>query len=100
MELGLLLRLGDVMNVILCYLLHSIFKGDNPTWVIFVETDFQVGLYSDFYSLVSFKLYMMIETTKLYILMSVWMPLTFIQGYNCMRNKKKMSIFLKMLLSI
>ena len=32
-----------------------------------------VGLYSDVYRLISFKLSMMIETTKLNILLSVWM---------------------------
>ena len=36
----------------------------------------------------SFKLRMMIKTTKLNILISVWMTLTFIQGHNCVRNKK------------
>ena len=30
---------------------------------------------------------MMIKTTQLYILVSVWMALTFIQGHSCMRNK-------------
>ena len=32
---------------------------------------------------------MMIGTTKLYIFISIWMTLTFIQGHSCMRNKKK-----------
>ena len=35
---------------------------------------------------------MMIKTTKLYILISVWMTLTFIQRQLC-RNKKK-SVFI------
>ena len=29
----------------------------------------------------------MVEINKLYILMSVWMTLTFIQGHICMRNQ-------------
>ena len=35
-----------------------------------------------------FKLSMMIQVTKFYILISVWMTLTFIQGCGCMRNEK------------
>ena len=38
------------------------------------------------YRPISFKLDMMIETTRLYILISVWMILTFIQGHSCMRH--------------
>ena len=30
----------------------------------------------------------MIKTTNLYILISVWMTLTFIYGHSCMRNQK------------
>ena len=45
------------------------------------------GLYSDIYSLISFKLGVMIETTELYILISVWMTLTFIQGCTSIRNQ-------------
>ena len=37
---------------------------------------FNVGLYSDICGLISFKLGMMAESTKLYILISVWMTLT------------------------
>ena len=33
------------------------------------------------------KLGIMIKTTKLYILISVWMTLMFIEGHSCMRNK-------------
>ena len=40
-----------------------------------------------FYRAISVKLGVMIETTELYILMSVWMTLTFIQGHSCMRNQ-------------
>ena len=35
-----------------------------------------------------FKLGMMIKTTKLYILISVWITLTFIHGHSCIRNQK------------
>ena len=37
----------------------------------------------------------MIETSKLYILISVCMTLTFIQGHICMRNQTLVSIFLE-----
>ena len=39
---------------------------------------FNIGFYSDSYLPISFKPSMMIKTTKLYILISVWMTLTFI----------------------
>ena len=47
-----------------------------------------IGFYSNIWRLISFKLYMMIETIELCILISVWMTLTFIQDHSCMRNKK------------
>ena len=48
------------------------------------KRNFNVGLYSE----ISFILGMVIKSTKLYILVSVWMTLTFIQGHSCIRNKK------------
>ena len=44
------------------------------------------GLHSDIHRVISFKLGMMMGTSKLYSLMPVWMTLTFIQGHSCMRN--------------
>ena len=71
------------------YVVYSIFKGENPTYVILLgkKTTFNIDLYSDIYRLISFKLGMVIETTKFYILKSVWMTLTLIQGHSCMRNQ-------------
>ena len=65
MEYGILLRLVSVMNLILFYLIHSLFKGDNPTYVISLKTTtttkpLNVGLYSDIYGLC-----MMTGTTNL-----------------------------------
>ena len=37
---------------------------------------------------------MIIGTTRLYILLSVWMTLTFVQGHTCTRNKKNLSVHL------
>ena len=51
-------------------IIHSIFQGENPAYM---SLYFNVGLYSHIYKLISFKLGMMIEITKLYILISVWM---------------------------
>ena len=76
------------------YLIHSVFKGQNPTYVILLGTPpppkkkkkhkkkrFNIGLYLDIYSA-------MIGTAKLDILISVWMILTFIQGHSCVRNQR------------
>ena len=45
--------------------------------------NFNVGLYADIYRPISFNLSMMIEIPKLYILVQVWMTLTFVQGHSC-----------------
>ena len=55
--------------------------------MLFLKKNVNVGLYSDMKRPISFTLGMMIETTNLYIVISVWMTLTFIQGHICMRNK-------------
>ena len=98
MALGTLLRLVDLMNLILLwfvfsvptisysfYRVHLIFKGENPTYV---KQHFYIGFYSGIYRLISFKLGVMIEITKLYIFILVWMTLTFIQGHSYIRNQK------------
>ena len=65
MKLGVLFRLIGLMNLI--YIFYIV-------WLIF-KADFNVGLHSDIYLLISFKLCMMMKTTKPYILIPVWMTL-------------------------
>ena len=48
----------------------------------------RVGLYSNIYRPISFKLSIMIKIIELYILISVWMTLTFIQDHSCIGNQK------------
>ena len=45
-----------------------------------------IGLYSDIYRPICFKLRMTLESTKLYILISVWMALAFIQVHSFSLN--------------
>ena len=63
------------------YVIYLVLKGGNPFCVIsfFFSSFFYFnnGLCSDIYRPISFKFSIMIETTKLYILISVWMTLTF-----------------------
>ena len=62
--------------------------GETHAYLILLKR-FSVGLYSYIYRLsFLFKFSMMMGTTKLYILISVWMTLTFIQGHSCTRNQK------------
>ena len=68
-------------------LVHSIFKGENPIYTISLKK-YTISLHLDIYRLISFKFGMMIKTTKLYISISVSIILIFIQGHNCIRNKK------------
>ena len=42
------------------------------------KKNFNIGLYSYIYRSISFRLGVMLETTKLYVLISVWVTLTFI----------------------
>ena len=70
MEFGLLVRLVSVMNLIL-YLVHSIFKGENPNYVISIKKIYKIGLYPDIYLLISFKLSRMIGTIKVCVCVCV-----------------------------
>ena len=56
-------------------------------WFLLKKSN-NTGLYWDNYRLISLTLVVMIETTKLCILISVRMTLTFIHGHSCMRNQK------------
>ena len=51
------------------------------------------GLYSDIYRPISFKLGVMIETTKFCSLISVWVTLIFIQNNSLMRNQNIRCLF-------
>ena len=52
----------------------------------FVKNVFKIDLGSDTYEQIFFKLNMMIDTTKLYILIPMWMTLVFKQGDIVMRK--------------
>ena len=58
----------------------------------FMES-FNAGLHLSIYRLISFKLGVMIKTTKIYILRSVWMTLTFIITVVCKLLKSSVCIF-------
>ena len=88
MEIGTLLRIVGMMNLIII-LFHPLSnQGREPNFCDFVSKNFNVGFYSDISRPISFRFGMMIERTKLYIMVSLWMTLTFIQGHSCIRNKK------------
>ena len=63
-------------------------KQKTPKTKKIKQKNFNISLYSDIYECVPFKLGLMIETSELYILTSVWMTLTSIQGHSCMRNQR------------
>ena len=75
-----------VMYLLLMFCVSSIFKGDSLTYVICTPQKkknplrLACKLYSDIYRPTSSKLSVMIKTTKLYIVISFWMTLTFIKG--------------------
>ena len=79
------------MNLILI-----LFRPFNIQWRESVFCDFvkennnkkYIGLYSDIYRVISFKLGVMVGTTMLYILISVWMTMAVIKSHSCMKNGK------------
>ena len=62
------------------YLFHSIVMGENPTCMISLEKLQCLACIQTFG--------MMRKTTTPYILISVWITLTFIQGHSRIRNQK------------
>ena len=63
-------------------------QGSEPYSCDFVNNNNNKCWHADIYWLISFKFSMMIGNTKLYILVTVWMALNFIQGHSFMRNQK------------
>ena len=81
----------DMDSIFSFYRVHSVFNGEIATLVIFkkqTNNTFSIGLCSDLCWLIFFKLDVMIETTKLYFLISVWLTLTFIQDHSCVRYQR------------
>ena len=63
-------------------LIWTIFSRET-LFMWFCQRNFNVGLHSDIYRLISFKLGMRIKRIKLHILITVLKTLTFIQGHTC-----------------
>ena len=80
------------MNLILILSCSFNIQGKELYWYDFVKKSLHVGLYSYIYGPISFKLGVMIMTTKFYVLIAVWMTLTFIQGQR-LYKKSLVSIF-------
>ena len=59
----------------------------------FCEKKFNFGLLTDIYRWISFKLGAMIDTTKVYSFIPVWIALTFIQGFSWIRKQKLLLSF-------
>ena len=90
MDIGILLRLVGVMNLIL--ILFHLFISRKRTllkWLLSRTLNF--GLHLD--QILSNFISMMIETTELYILMSGLMTMAFIQVPGCLRNEKLLPTF-------
>ena len=85
MERGVILRLVGHMTHLLILSVQSVFKGENSTFVILLKR-FNIFLCLDICRLISFRLGIVIESIKLYILNPVLRTLTFIQVYSCMRD--------------
>ena len=74
------------------YLRWSVFRGENLMSVIMLKI-VNVSLHSDIYGPISFKLCVMIEITERYIIMPVWISLTFIHSHRFMRCQKLVHSF-------
>ena len=60
----------------------------------FIKNVFNIGLYADIYGLISFRLAMMIGTTKFYTLICLG-DLDLIQGHSCIGNQNFCVHFLR-----
>ena len=80
MEIGLLLRLIGLMNLMLILSCLINIQGREPYFVRKTPQPFNV--HSDTYTSISFRLGIVIETTELCILIPVWMTLTFIWDHS------------------
>ena len=69
------------------------FNGENYTSVISLKRIVMLACLWISMDQFCFKLSIIIETTKLYTLIPVWMTMMFIQGYSCMRNQKLLCSF-------
>ena len=79
----------------------SIQYSQEKTWrVISLKKNLSAGLRSDICRPVSFKLGIMVEKAILYILISVWISLTFIQGNSCNTNQNYLYFFRKFAVSL
>ena len=65
----------------------------DPTYVVRLKGNLNIDMYSDIYGPIFSKSSMIIETTKLCILILIWVTLTFIQSHSCMRNQKLCCLF-------
>ena len=86
MKFGMLLRLSGLYISYSFYLIQSIFKGENSSYVILSDKKFNMAWHSDIYRPISFECLTMVETTDLHMFIPVRMTLAFIQGHSCMRN--------------
>ena len=57
--------------------MHLVLEGESSTFMIFVKNTFNTDVFSDPWEQVSFKIVMVIDTTKLYSLTLDFMTLTF-----------------------
>ena len=89
MEFAILLRLAGVVNLTL---IHSKFKGENPTYVIlFKKKKKQQQTILTFSYIQTFTDQFLSNLVWWWkpLCSSVWMTLTFIQGHSCMRNRNQ-----------
>ena len=94
-----MLKFVGSINLILIISCLINIQGLEPLCVfLFFSISFDVGLHSDVYIPISFKLSMLIETAELYNLIPVWMTLIFIQV--CEKSQTCVFIFLQSLLLI
>ena len=98
----MLLRPIDAMNLILILSIHQFsIQGREPYICDFIKTKrkkklgcwlvfkhLQISFFQIWYDSKDYQLGMMIETTELYIFISLWMTLTIVQGHSCIRNEK------------
>ena len=91
MEFDTLFRLVVVMTLIL--ILFRAFNIQGRESYLYTNKQLNIDLYLDMYKRIFLQIGLVIEINILYIMISVWMSLTFIHGHSSMRIQRLLCLF-------
>ena len=81
MKLGILPQPVGLLKLMLDWFYISNIQGRERLWCYFMKYMFNIVMHQDTCEPICFKLGMVLNTTKLYSLIPIWMTLMFTQGH-------------------